>query len=300
MLSKVDAPARRGNTENLLTSAVESAWAYAAQGGSRVTLSSLRGSANPSAAAFQPGMPVGTLAFSRDGSTLAVAHEGDAVIKLFHIRDGATEELQTLELGAGSGRVEQMQMDEAGQNLVGIRAGAGWMDAIAWSAAANGPSVLARGTNLFAAIRPDGQQAAVYDPDSSTLQLFANGTGGFSLSSTLQLPAGSANGAKLLAALHFVDGRFVTIAIRDRAVWLCDESGECKNSILPIAAARAVRPLASPHVLFVESAKEGVPSYLLEFMDGKAAWHFVSRPADDRGGMRRTGIPVRGEPGMMR
>ncbi|MCW5962927.1 MAG: hypothetical protein KIT83_02725 [Bryobacterales bacterium] len=288
-LSVLQTASIRAKGDALLASAVSSAWAYATPGATRVMVTPLVQGALPTT--IFPGIPVGELALSGDGSTLAVTHQTEPLIVLQPATESSPEKRHAISLGAG--RLMALHLDTEGLHLVALRSTSGWMEALAWSSSTNAVQLLTHGTALSAAMRPDGSEIAVFDAETGTLQHFHRGSGGFGLAATQQLPMAPPSAAHSLAAVHFLNGRFVVALIREQAVVLCTLGDGCAQSTLPIPTARAIRPLASQSVLFVESARQGVPSYLLELGEDSPSWHFISRPAPANEPPNRARIPQR-------
>ncbi|MDZ7637514.1 MAG: hypothetical protein U5J83_04595 [Bryobacterales bacterium] len=228
------------------------------------------------AARVEAAFPIGLVALSPNGTAMAIASAGDSRVQVFRASGATIEPLSNIDLGASLHRLAKLLISDDATRLLAVSAGQGWMEARVWSAA-TGTIVLAQGPQLRIALSGDGGRIAIFDAIADRLSVFEIRAAGIFLSSSRDLAALQQSPSPVLSELHFQEGRAVVTTIRERDVRLCGESGNCTAARLPIPAALSVRALHAANLLFVESARAGIPSYLLELTEDGAKWHFVSR-----------------------
>ncbi len=228
--------------------------------------------------ALDAGMPIGLVSLSRSGRAMAVASDDATRVDIYQI-DGMTATIRdSVELGSGVRHIQSIIVSDQASTFIALTESDGWMEAIAWSADANATTSLAQGQQLRADLSADGTHIAVLDLAVNRMSVFAARASGISLSSAQDLPLSENDDSTAsIAGVYWIGGRFVSASIRDRDVRICAEGGDCESLRLPIPAARGMRSLPGDHLLFVESDRIGVPSYLLDFSAGHARWHFVGR-----------------------
>jgi hypothetical protein len=222
-------------------------------------------------------IPVGALALSRLGAAMAVADTTGARIDIYALDASGAQLRKTADFAAGSGVFAELHIDENASSLLAIVAHEGWMQAVAWDAETGKSSVLMQGGDLRAAVNDNGARLAIFDAAMRQWNTFARGAGGFTLAASHRLPVSAETEGEALSTVAWLGSQFVATTIRGRSVELCFESGACESERLPIASARSIRTTAAANVLFVESARRGVPSYLLEFEGSHRNWHFIGR-----------------------
>lgn len=250
--------------------------------------------------ALDAGMPIGLVSLSRSGRAMVVASADATRVNIYQI-DGMTATLRdSVELGSGVWHIQSIIVADQASTFVALTESDGWMEAVAWSADANATTTLAQGQQLRADLSADGTQIAVLDLAVNRMSVFAARASGISLSSAQDLPLPENDDSTAsIAGVYWIGGRFAAASIRDRDVRICAEGGDCESLRLPIPAARGMRSLPGDNLLFVESDRIGVPSYLLDLSAGYARWHFVGRTGQV-GRQLEAGNGTRGRLGLQR
>lgn len=280
-LTSVFAPPSRGGTGGYIYATAAGRWVRSAKSSQSVSIATKTGDHT-----IDAGIPINSLALSRAGRILAVCGEGGQVTRLFDLEAEGTPVRASIEWNAPGFTLNSMMVSDDASVAVGLFERDGVREAHVWTREEGAGTVLGQGVSLEVAASPDGERLAMLNPRARELSVYKRAGGSFALHSSRTFGMLQESERPDFEELTFTRGTFVAIRIHGNDAEICGESGECLYSRPPINEVRSAHSLPANGLLFLESGRRGVPSYLLELDDSGIRWHFIGR----------TGVPGRSGP----